>query len=186
MNMIDQYHHDQAAKIPNTTTLWGNDSLHLTNINMLQPMPLDIIQDMQLMTGSGGIQSGRDHQDVQQDFRAIMDASRRATIPSMMTLLGSALTPEGNCCFGEQPTPNNRWYSLPECQSFKERHTQLNTPMSEGICCLGEQQSPNNRRYSSPECQRSPELDRSKVTYEIQELDVTDSDIHCMWRSSKF
>jgi hypothetical protein len=184
MNLIDQYHRDQAT-IPNATALWGNDSLHRTNVIMLQPMPLDVIQDMQLMTGSAGIQTGTDHQDLPQEFRAIMNASQRATLCSMMTLLGSALTPEGNRCFGEQPTPNNRWYSSPECQSYKERHTELTTPMSEGICCLGEQRSLNNRRYSAPECQRSPELDRSKATYEIQELDVADSDIHDMWRSSK-
>ena len=42
MNMIYQYHRDQAATIPNATALWGNDSLHCTNINMLQPMPLDV------------------------------------------------------------------------------------------------------------------------------------------------
>jgi hypothetical protein len=79
------------------------------------------------MTGSAGIQTGIDHQDVPQEFRAIMNASRRATICSMMTLPGSALTPEGNRYFGKQPTPNNRWYSSPEC---KERHTELTTPMS--------------------------------------------------------
>jgi hypothetical protein len=177
---IDQYHRDHLATIPNATTLWGKYSLHRTNINMLQPMPLDVIQDIQLMTGSAGIQTGTDHQDldIPQEFRAIMNASRRATICSMMTLPGRAL-------IGEQPTPNSRWYSSPECQSFKERHTQLTTPMSEDIRCLGEQRSPN-RRYSAPECQCSPELVRSKATYEIQELDVADSDIHGMWRSSKF
>jgi hypothetical protein len=171
MDMIDQYHRDQLATIPDATTLWGGGSL--------------VIQDIQLMTVSAGIQTGTDHQDVPQEFRAIMNASRRATICSMMTLPGSALTPEGICCFGEQPTPNNRWYSSPECPSFQDRHTELTTSMSEGIRCLGEQPSPNNRRYSAPECQSSPEPYRSKATYEIQELDVADSDIHGMWRSSK-
>ena len=171
MDLIDQYHRDQPATIPDATTLWDADSL--------------FIQDMQLMTGCAGIQTGTDHQDVPQEFRAIMNASRRATICSMMTLPGSALTPEGICCFGEQPTPNNRWYSSPECPSFQDRHTELTTSMSEGIRCLGEQPSPNNRRYSAPECQSSPEPYRSKATYEIQELDVADSDIHDMWRSSK-
>jgi hypothetical protein len=227
MDMLyHQYHHSQASTTPNATTMWGNDSLNRTNINMLQPIPLDVFQNIQLMTGSAGVQIGTDHQDVTQEFRAIMNASRRATISSMMTLPGSALgsagvqigtdhqdvpqefraimnasrratissmvtlpssalMPEGIRCFGEQPSPNSRWYSAPDCQSFKETHTELTTPVTEGIRCLGEQPSPNNMWYSAPEYQSSSELDRSRATYEIQELDVTDSNILGMWRSSK-
>jgi hypothetical protein len=223
MDMLyHQYHHSQASTTPNATTIWGNDSLNCTNINMLQPMPLDVFQNIQLMTGSAGAQIGTDHQDVPQEFRAIMNASRRAAISSMMTLQGSALMPEGNRCFGEQPSPdsrlysapdcqsfkethtelttpvtegirclgeqprpNNRWYSAPDCQSFKETHTELTTPVTEGIRCLGEQPWPNNMWYSAPEYQSSYELDRSRATYDIQELDVADSNILGMWRSSK-
>jgi hypothetical protein len=260
MDMLyHQYHHSQASTTPNATTIWGNDSLNRTNINMLQPMPLDVFQNIQLMTGSAGAQIGTDHQDVPQEFRAIMNASRRAAISSMMTLQGSALMPEGNRCFGEQPSPdsrlysapdcqsfkethtklttpmtegnrcfgeqpspdsrwysapecqsfkethtelttpvtegirclgeqprpNNRWYSAPDCQSFKETHTELTTPVTEGIRCLGEQPWPNNMWYSAPEYQSSYELDRSRATYDIQELDVADSNILGMWRSSK-
>jgi hypothetical protein len=222
MDMYHQNHHSQASTTSNATTIWGNDSLNPTNINMLQPMPLDVFQNIQLMTGSAGVQIGTDHQDVPQEFSAIMNASRRAAISAMMTLPGSALMPEGIRCFGEQPTSNNRWYSAPEyqsfketltdlitpmtegircigeqptsnnrwysapeCQSFKETLTELITPMTEGIRCLGEQPSPDNRRYSAPECQSPPELDRSRATYEIQELDVADSNILGMWRSSK-
>jgi hypothetical protein len=227
MDMLyHQYHHSQASTTPNATTMWGNDSLNRTNINMLQPIPLDVFQNIQLMTGSAGVQIGTDHQDVTQEFRAIMNASRRETISSMMTLPGSALgsagvqigtdhqdvpqefraimnasrratissmvtlpssalMPEGIRCFGEQPSPNSRWYSAPDCQSFEETHTELTTPVTEGIRCLGEQPSPNNMWYSAPEYQSSSELDRSRATYEIQELDVTDSNILGMWRSSK-
>jgi hypothetical protein len=185
MDMYHQYHHSQASTTLNATTVWGNDGLNRTNINMLQPMPLDVIQDKQLMSGIAASQAGKDHQDDRQKFRAIMNASRRAAISSMMTLPGSAQTREGIRCFGEQPYPNNRWYSAPEYQSFKESHTELTTPMTEGIRCLGEQPSPKNRRYSAPECQSSPELDISKAIYKIQELDIADSNILGMWRSSK-
>ena len=223
MDMLyHQYHHSQASTTPNATTIWGNDSLNRTNINMLQPMPLDVFQNIQLMTGSAGVQIGTDHQDVPQEFRAIMNASRRAAISSMMTLPGSALMPEGNRCFGEQPSLDSRWYSAPDCQSFKETHTKLTTPMTEGNRCFGEQPSPDSRLYSAPDCQSfkethtelttpvtegirclgeqpwpnnmwysapeyqsSYELDRSRATYEIQELDVADSNILGMWRSSK-
>ena len=177
MDLYHQCHHSHASTTPNATTIWGND--------MLQPMPLDVFQNIQLMTGSAGVQIGTDHQDAPQEFRAIMNASRRAAISSMMTLPGSVLMPEGIRCIGEQTTSNNRWYSAPECQSFKETHTELTTPMTEGIRCLGEQPSPNNRRYSAPECQSSSELDRSYAMYKIQELDVADSNILGMWRSSK-
>jgi hypothetical protein len=139
------YHHSQASTTPNATTIWGDDRLNRTNINMLQPMPLDVFQNIQLMTGSAGVQIGTDHQDAPQEFRAIMNASRRAAISSMMTLPGSALMPEGIRCFGEQQSPNSRWYSAPDCQSFKETHTELTTPVTEGIRCLGEQPRPNNR-----------------------------------------
>ncbi|MBV5279717.1 MAG: hypothetical protein J0651_00085, partial [Actinobacteria bacterium] len=64
-------------------------------------------------------------------------------------------------------------------------HTELTTPVTEGIRCLGEQPRPNNMWYSAPEYQSSYELDRSRATYEIQELDVADSNILGMWRSSK-
>jgi hypothetical protein len=222
-------------------------------------MPSDVFQNIPLMTGSAGVQIRTDHQDVPQEFRAIMNASRRAAISSMMTLQGSALMPEGNRCFGEQPSLDSRWYSAPDCQSFKATHTKLTTPVTEGIRCLGEQPSPNNRWYSAippqcqsfkethtelttpmtedgeqpspdsrwysapdwqsfkethtelttpvtegirclgeqpspnnrwysaipPACQSSYELDRSRATYEIQELDIADSNILGMWRSSK-
>ena len=209
MDMYHQYHNSQASTTPNATSLWVNERLNRTNRNTLQPMPLDVFQNIQLMKGSTGIKTGTDHRDVPQEFRAIMNASRRAAISSMMTspapqefsaimnasrraaissmmtLPGSVLMPEGIRCIGEQTTSNNRWYSAPECQSFKETHTELTTPMTEGIRCLGEQPSPNNRRYSAPECQSSYELDRSRAKYEIQELDVADSNILGMWRSSK-
>ena len=185
MDIYHQYHHSHASTTPNATFILGNDSLNCTNRNTLQPMPLDVFQNIQLMTGSAGVQIGTDHQDVPQEFRAIMNASRRAAISSMMSLPGSALMPEGNRCFGEQPSLDSIWYSAPDCQSFKETHTELTTPVTEGIRCLGEQPSPNNRRYSAPECQSPPELDRSRATYEIQKLDVADSNIFSMWRSMR-
>ena len=80
-------------------------------------MPSDVIQDMQLMAGSARIQTGTYHQEVTQEFRAFMNASRRATISSMMTLPGRALM-----------NPLLRRYSAPECRSFKERHTELTPP----------------------------------------------------------
>jgi len=209
MDMYHQYHHSQASTTSNATTILGNDSLNRTNSNTLQPMPLDVFQNIQLMTGSAGIKTGTDHRDVPQEFRAIMNASRRAAISSMMTspvpqefsaimndsrraaissmmtLPGSVLMPEGIRCIGEQTTSNIRWCSAPQYQSFKETHTELTTPMTEGIRCLGKQPSPNNRRNSAPECQSSSELDRSSAMYKIQELDVADSNILGMWRSSK-
>ena len=148
MNMYHQYHHSQASTTLNATIVRGNDGLNRTKINMLHPMPSDVIQDKQLMTGSAGSQAGADHQDARRKFRAIMNASRRAAISSMMTLPDSAPTREGIRCLGEQPSPNNRWYSAPECQS-------------------------------------PPELHRSRATYEIQELDIADSNILGMWQSSK-
>ena len=128
-DMSHQYQHNQMATIPIATTTWGNDSLNCTTIYMLQPMPSDVIQDMQLMTGSTRSQTGTYNQEAQQKYRAIMNASRRASITNMMTLLpGRARMPEGIHCFGEQPSPNNRRYSAPECQSFKKRHAELTTP----------------------------------------------------------
>ena len=125
-DMSHQYQHNQIATIPIATTIWSNESLNCTTINMLQPMPSDVIQDMQLMTGSTRSQTGTYHQEAQQKYRAVMNASRRASIANMMTLLpGRARMPEGIRCFGEQPSPNNR---APECQSFKERHAELTTP----------------------------------------------------------
>ena len=120
MDMYHQYHHSQASTTPNTTAIWVNESLNHTNINMLQPMPSDVFQNIPLMTGSAGVQIGTDHQDVPQEFRAIMNASQRAAISSMMTLPGSALMPEGNRCFGEQPSLDSRWYSAPDCQSVRK------------------------------------------------------------------
>jgi len=118
--------------------------------------------------------TGTDHEDVQQEYRPIMNASRRAAISNMMTLQGMAPMREGIRCFGEQPIPNNRQYSAPECQSFKKRRTELTTPMPEEFS-----------RYLEPECQNLALQDRSKEVYDIQELDVSASNIFDMWWSSK-
>jgi hypothetical protein len=148
MDMFHQYQHNQVATIPNATTIRGNNSLNCTTINMLQPTPSDVIQEMQLMTGSARSQTGRHHQEVRQEFRAIMNASRRASISNMMTLPGRAPMPHGIRCFGEQPNPISR-------------------------------------RYTAPGRQHLSEQERSTATYDIQELDVDDSNILDMWRSSK-
>ena len=257
---IKTWLHNQAATIPNatTTTTRGNDSLDGTNRKMRQPRPSGVIQEtpgtasMPIMTGSALSHTGTDHEDVQQEFRVIMNARRRATISNvmtlsgmakralsqtgtdhedvqskfraiftasrrehisntmtipgmavnalsrtgkdhedfqselrvimnasrradisnMMTLPGTAPMREGIRCFGEQPIPNNIRYSAPDCKSFKRRQTELTTPMPEGI-----------RRYSEPECQNSPLQDRSKEVYDIQELDVSASNILDMWWS---
>ena len=153
-DMIHQYQHNQAATIPNTTALWVNDGLNRTTFNMLQPMPSGVIQEtirtesMQTMTGSPVSQAGTDHQYVEQEkFRAIINASQRASISNMMTLPGRAPMPEGIRCFGERP-------------------------------------SLNNSRYSATERQNHSDLDRSTATYNIQELNVDDSDILDMWHST--
>ena len=154
MDLIDQYHRDQAASIPNATTMWGNDSLNHTTINMPQPMPSGVIQEtirtasLPIMTGIAVSQAGTDHQDVRHEFRAIMNASKRASISNMMTLPGRAPMPHGIRGFEQQPNPNFR-------------------------------------RHSAPECQNPSELDRSRAMYDVQELDVADSNILDMWRSSK-
>jgi hypothetical protein len=43
---------------------------------------------MSIMTGIAVSQTGTDHQDVQHEFRAIMNASRRASISNMTTFTG--------------------------------------------------------------------------------------------------
>jgi len=230
---IKTWLHNQAATIPNatTTTTRGNYSLDGTNRKMRQPRPSGVIQEtpgtasMPIMTGSAFSHTGTDHEYVQQEFRVIMNARRRATISNVMTLSGMAkralshtgtdhedVQPkiraifnasqrentsntmtlpvmamnasnmmtlprtapmrEGIRCFGEKSIPNNRQYSAPDCKSFKRRQTELTTPMPEGI-----------RRYSEPACQNSPLQDRSKEVYDIQELDVSASNILDMWRS---
>jgi hypothetical protein len=58
-------------------------------------------------------------------------------------------------------------------------------PMPHGIRGFGQQPSPISRRYSPPECQNPSEFDRSRAIYDIQELDVADSNILDMWRSIK-
>jgi hypothetical protein len=88
--------HNQAATIPNatTTTTRGNYSLDGTNRKMRQPRPSGVIQEtpgtasMPIMTGSAFSHTGTDHEDVQQEFRVIMNARRRATISNVMTLSG--------------------------------------------------------------------------------------------------
>ena len=157
MNMIYQYHHDQVAANPNATILWGNDSLNLTTIDRLQPTssgdihktirtaPMLRTASMPIMTGSAVSQIRTEHQDVQQEFHEIMNASRLAFISNMMILPSMALMPDGIRCFG------------------------------------AEQPSPNNRRYSAPEYQNRSELERSRAIYNIQELDITDSNIFDMW-----
>ena len=153
-DMIHQYQHNQAATIPNTTALWVNDGLNRTTFNMLQPMPSGVTQEtirtesMQTMTGSPVSQTGTDHQYVQQEkFRAIINASQRASISNIVTL-------------------------------------PVRAPMPEGIRCFGERPSLNNSRYSATERQNHSDLDRSTATYDIQELNVDDSDILAMWHST--
>ena len=154
MDLIDQYHRHQAASIPNATTMWGNDSLNHTTINMPQPMPSGVIQEtirtasMPIMTGNAVSQMGTDHQDLRHEFRAIMNASKRASISNMMT-------------------------------------SQRRAPMPHGIRGFEQQPNPNFRRHSAPECQNPSELDSSRAIYDFQELDVADSNILDMWRSSK-
>ena len=147
MDLVYQYHRDQAASIPNATTMWGNDSLNHTTINMPQPMPSGVIQEtirmasMPIMTDNAVSQTGTDHQDVRHKFRAIMNASQRSSISNMMNL-------------------------------------QHRAPISW-------QPNPNFRRYSAPECQNPSEFDTSRAIYDIQELDVADSNILDMGGSSK-
>ena len=147
MDLVYQYHRDQAASIPNATTMWGNDSLNHTTINMPQPMLSGVIQEtirmasMPIMTGNAVSQTGTDHQDVRHEFRSIMNASQRSSISNMMNL-------------------------------------QHRAPISW-------QPNPNFRRYSAPECQNPSEFDTSRAIYDIQELDVADSNILDMWGSSK-
>jgi hypothetical protein len=91
---------------------------------------------------------GTDHQDLCHEFHAIMNASQRASISNMMTSQHRASMPHGIRCFEQQPNPNFR-------------------------------------RYSAPECQNPSELDSSRAIYDVQELDVADSNILDMWRSNK-
>jgi hypothetical protein len=64
MDMYHQYQHTQAATIPNTSTIWGNESLDCTHIKMRQPMPSVFVQEMiprlsmPIMTGSTPSQTG--------------------------------------------------------------------------------------------------------------------------------
>jgi hypothetical protein len=124
MDMYHQYQHTQVATIPNTSTIWGNESLDRTHIKMHQPMPSVFIPEriprlsMPIMTGSTLSQTGTHYQHVQHELSAITNASQRASIPNMMTLLGRDPMPEEICCSGEQPSPKNRWYSAPLCQKF--------------------------------------------------------------------
>jgi hypothetical protein len=46
MDMYNQYQHTQEATIPNTATIWGNESLDHTHIKMRQPMPSVFIHEM--------------------------------------------------------------------------------------------------------------------------------------------
>ena len=95
---IKTWLHSQAATIPNatTTTTRGNYSLDGTNRKMRQPRPSGVIQEtpgtasMPIMTGSAFSHTGTDHEYVQQEFRVIMNARRRATISNVMTLSGMA------------------------------------------------------------------------------------------------
>ncbi len=111
IDLIDQYHRDQSASIPNATTIWGSDSLNRTTINMHQPMSSGVIQEtirtasMPIMTGNAVSQMGTDHQDVRHEFRAIMNASQRASISNMMNLQRRAPMPHGIHCFEQQPNP---------------------------------------------------------------------------------
>jgi hypothetical protein len=126
MDMYHQYQHTQVATIPNTSTIWGNESLDCTHIKTRQPMPSVFIQEMiprlsmPIMTGRTMSQTGTHHQHVQHKFSAITNASQRASISNMMTLLGRDPMPIEICCSGEQPSPKNRWYSAPLCQSSSE------------------------------------------------------------------
>ena len=265
MEMTYQYHLDQAASIPNATTIWGNDSLNRTAINMPQPMPSGVIEEtirtasMPIMTtpgnamGQTGIdhqdiqhqfhaimnanrrasisnmmplpdsamsQTGTDHQDVQHQFHAIMNARLRASISNMMTLQGSAMSQTGTDHQDVQHQFHaimnaNRRASISNMMTLPgsaksqtgayhqdvqlQFHTIMNAsrkasisnlmtlpgraPMPHGIRCVGQQPSPINRRYVAPECQNPSELDRSGAKYDIQELDVADSNILDMWGS---
>jgi uncharacterized protein YeaO (DUF488 family) len=57
--------------------------------------------------------------------------------------------------------------------------------MPHGIRCFEQQPNPNFRRYSAAECQSPSGLDKSRAMYDVQELDVADSNILVMWWSSK-
>ena len=103
---------------------------------------------MPIMTGNAVSQTGTDHQDDFHEFRAIMNASQRSSISNMMNL-------------------------------------QRRAPMPHGIRCFEQQPNPNFRRYSAPECQNPSKLDKSRAIYDVQELDVADSNILDMWGSSK-
>jgi len=218
MDLIDQYHRDQAASIPNTTPMWGNDSLNHTTINMPQPMPSGVIQEtirtasMPIMTGNAVSQTGTDHQGLRHEFRAIMNASKRASISNMMTSQRRAPMPHGIRGFKQQPNPNFRRHSAPECQNPSELDSsraiydvqeldvadsnirdmwrsskvqESRAPMPHGIRGFEQQPNPNFRRHSAPECQNPSELESSRAMYDVQELDVADSNIRDMWRSSK-
>jgi len=84
-----------------TYSIRGDDSLNHTTINMPQPVPSGVIQEMNLtasmpiMTGNTVSKTGTDQQDVQHQFHTIMNASRRASFSNMMTLMGSATSQTG-------------------------------------------------------------------------------------------
>jgi len=58
-------------------------------------------------------------------------------------------------------------------------------PMPHGIRGFGQQPSPINRWYLPPENQNPSEFDRSRAIYDIQEVDVADSNIIDIWGSVK-
>ena len=228
MDKIYQYHHDQAALILNAIDIWGDDSLNHTTINMPQPVPLGVIQETNLtaslpiMTGNTVSQTGTDQQDVQHQFHAIMNASRRASISNVMTLPGSAMSQTGTYHRDVQQQFHaimnaNRRASISNVMTSpgsamsqtgtdhqdvqQQFHAIMDgsrrapisnmmtlpgrAPMPYGIRGFGQQPSPINRWYSPPECQNPSEFDTSRAIYDIQELDVADSNILGMWGSSK-
>ncbi len=112
----------------------------------------------------------------------IQEMFRRASMPIMT---GSVLSQTGTHHQDRQNelsaiTNASRRASISNMMTFPGRAL-----MPEGIRCSGEHPSPIKRRYSAPVCRSSSELDTSKRIYNIQELDVNDSNILDMWWSSR-
>jgi len=143
------------------------------------------ISNMMTLPGSAMSQTGTYHRDVQQQFHAILNANRKASIPNMMTSPGSAMSQTGTYHQDVQLQFHaimnaNKKTSISNMMTLPGR-----APMPHGIRGFGQQPSPINRRYSPPEYQNPSEFDRSRAIYDIQEVDVADSNILDMWGSIK-
>ncbi len=151
---------NQVAAISNATFLWGNDSLNLTTINRLQPTSSGDIHETirtasMLRTAAMPIMTGGAVSQIRTEHQDVQQEFHEIMNDSRTAFISNMMT-------------------LPSMAL-----------MPDGIRCFGaDQPSPNNRRYSAPECQNRSELERSRAIYNVQELDIVDSDIFDMWLSS--